>query len=56
MIRGDLNNVEDPNSLAANRYIYTGDWPASRDDSRIITEANKFKLTMADKKKKKGSQ
>ncbi|MFT6987182.1 MAG: hypothetical protein ACJAT7_003035 [Psychromonas sp.] len=43
-IRGELNNIEDPNSLVANRYIHAGDWPASRDDSRIITEADKFKV------------
>jgi len=56
IIRGELKNVEDPDSLVANRYIYTGDWPASRDDSRIITEANKFKLTMSENKNKKGSE
>lgn len=55
-IRAELNNIENPSSLLANRYIHSGDWPASRDDSRIITQANKFKITTSEENKTKRSK
>lgn len=55
-IRAELNNIENPNSLLANRYILTGDWPASKDDSRIITEASKFKVVVSEEHKTKGNE
>ncbi len=55
-IRAELSNIENPSSLLANRYIHSGDWPASKDDSRIITQAGKFKITTSEVKKSKGSE
>jgi len=55
-VRAELNNIENPSSLLANRYLLAGDWPASIDDNKIITQAEKFKIITMQDKQDKGSR
>ncbi|WOH39206.1 hypothetical protein RI844_08275 [Thalassotalea fonticola] len=51
-IKLSLQQAEDPMIFSANRYLYAGDWPASKNNDYLISNFQEFQIIEAEQKPK----